>query len=316
MRRGTLEIAKFEPRQATAEAVRAECPRELEGLLDRLRREYRTLTSFAAAVVALGLHIPFVAPVLWGGGPFAHSRERTYQGDTAALQWIVFDDSSGRSAAIRLRSGAAPTLRSIGVTDALPKLPAPTAEASGLGAGRSGDRAGLGAMYGRYLGQIQARVDRAWLRPRTAIGGPIFQCQVQMDQDGTGRVLAVTLLKCNGDTTWQLSLVHAIESASPLPAPPNPAVFVHHVLLTFRAFAYSRGTPAQLYEPPRAVQTVGQGADHPLSPDPFQALAQTARARPRKSMKLRIEGSNVERWARRPVTSAAVLEKSHDQPNR
>ena len=294
MRRGTLEIVQFEPSDAVAEAVPAERLREFEGLLDRLRREYRKLTSCAAAVVALALHVPLLAPFPWGGGSFAHSQETKYRGDTRVLQWIVLDDSSGRSAAISLRSGASPTLRSIGVTETLPKLPPLPAEDSGSGGQRSDDRTGLGAMYGRYLGQIQARVDRAWLRPRTAIGAPIFQCQVQIDQDSAGRVRAITLLECNGSARWQLSLVHAIQATSPLPAPPNPAVFVHHVLLTFRAAAYSHGALLPLYEPPSAEPAADRRvASDPLSHDAFQTFAETMRTYSGKAIELQIKGQKV-----------------------
>jgi hypothetical protein len=150
--------------------------------------------------------------------------------------------------------------------------------------------------YGRYLGQIQARIERAWLRPRGAIGAPIFQCQVQVDQDGVGRVQEVMLLECNGGSPWQLSLVHAIELASPLPAPSDPAVFVHHILLEFRAVAYSPGASAQLYEPPlSAVPTrdAENGRDG-SSRNAFQTLREAAQAQKPRVLKLQIEGSKVE----------------------
>ncbi|MHB8811831.1 MAG: TonB C-terminal domain-containing protein [Steroidobacteraceae bacterium] len=150
-------------------------------------------------------------------------------------------------------------------------------------------------MYGRYLGQIHARIDRAWRRPRTAIGAPIFQCQVQLDQDGLGRVQEITLLECNGGTPWQLSLVHAIEAASPLPAPPSPAVFTRYVLIAFRATAYSAGAPAELYEPPRPARVSdGPGERDNLSQHAFQALREAAQAKKPRAIGLQIDGSKVE----------------------
>jgi hypothetical protein len=150
-------------------------------------------------------------------------------------------------------------LKAIGMTDALPTTPpiAPSVADSATGSEHADGQTGLGAMYGRYVGQIHARIDRAWLRPRTAIGAAIFQCQVQVNQDPRGQVEDVTLVQCNGDVRWRLSLVHAIEVASPLPAPPNPGVFAPHVLLEFRALAYSSGAQAALYEAPgqQAVDT-------------------------------------------------------------
>jgi hypothetical protein len=183
----------------------------------------------------------------------------------------------------------------IGVTTALPALPTLPAEASQTDSGQSAGQTGLGAMYGRYLGQIHARIDRAWLRPRTAIGAPIFQCQVQVDQDSSGRVLATTLIECNGGTRWQLSLVHAIEAASPLPAPPNPAVFVQHVLLAFRAMAYAPGASAQLYAPApsAALDSDGQEPDA-SSQNAFHALREATQARKPRVLELQIEGSKVD----------------------
>jgi hypothetical protein len=103
-------------------------------------------------------------------------------------------------------------------------------------------------LYGRYLGQIDARIERAWLRPRTPIGSPSFSCTVQVEQDGAGWIKDIMLVRCNGDVRWQQSLVRAIQASSPLPAPPNPRVFKSHLLLIFRAEAYSDTSDPYLYE--------------------------------------------------------------------
>jgi hypothetical protein len=286
--KGSIQVMEFEPRQVTADAVPPEHPADSEDLLSRLRREHRTLTSCAAALAALGLHALVIAPV-WGGGPFRQPQEQTHRSDTD-LQWVALEDSSGHSAIIRPPSPPPLTMDAIRTTDVLPKLPT----LAHYDSNRQG-QSGLGAMSGRYLGQIHARIERAWLRPRIAIGAPVFQCQVRVDQDSAGRVLTITLVECNGGTPWQLSLVRAIEAASPLPAPPNPGVFAHHVLLTFRAVAYSPGTPTQLYEPPSAVVAdyEPEGRDA-LSHDALQALADAARRHSSKVIELRIEGSKIE----------------------
>jgi hypothetical protein len=98
-------------------------------------------------------------------------------------------------------------------------------------------------MFGRYMNQVSARIERAWLRPATesqqheedAIEGDenIFNCQVRVLQDGRGKVQEVMLLDCNGSRAWQQSLVIAIEQASPLPAPPHPSVFASALTLRF-----------------------------------------------------------------------------------
>lgn len=230
MPRGTLEVVEYVPRQATTDAVPPDQPCKSEDLWGRLRLEHRTLTRCTAGLLAAALHLLFVAPVLWGG-PSRHPPEPRYRGD-AAMQWVVLEDSSTTSA-IRPPTLGPPALMTIGMTDAQPELPLSSlpAEASDARGDQAADPASFGVMYGRYVGQIRARIDRAWQRPRTAIGAPIFQCQVQVDQDGVGRVREVMLVQCNGDARWQVSLVHAIEAASPLPAPPSATVFTQRLLL-------------------------------------------------------------------------------------
>jgi hypothetical protein len=238
-----------------------------------------------------------MTPILWAGGTSQHRQAQRYRGDAADLQWVVLVDSSGHSASIT-PTATVPSLTPIGVTDALRSLDLTTlpAETPDSGSARDDGQTGLGAQYGRYLGQIHARIDRAWLRPRTAIGAPIFQCQVQVDQDGVGRVQEVTLLQCEGAASWQLSLVHAIEAASPLPAPSDAAVFVHHVVLEFRAVAYSPGASVQLYQlPPRAVAASDAAAARAASSlNALQTLREAAQARKPGALKLQIEGSKVE----------------------
>jgi len=53
------------------------------------------------------------------------------------------------------------------------------------------DRVQHAVLYGRYLGQLQARVERAWLRPRTEIGAPRFSCRARIRQDRQGAVVDV-----------------------------------------------------------------------------------------------------------------------------
>lgn len=264
---------------------------ESDDIWSRLRLEHRTLTSCAAALVSIALHALFVGPALWAGGTPQHPADRKYAGGTA-MQWIVLDDSPTVAEA-RLVSSASPVLAAINLSDVLSALPA-----SGVSAAKdtqSADSSSLGLMYGRYVGQIHARIDRAWQRPRTSIGASIFQCQVQVDQDSVGRVDQITLLQCNGNTRWRLSLVHAIEAASPLPAPPNPAVFARHIILEFRAMAYSRDADAELYEPAAAGMRVASGEADKQPQNLFQAFQEAASAsHSRRIIELRIEGSKVE----------------------
>jgi hypothetical protein len=208
------------------------------------------------ASVCLLAHWLLFEELLWtAGSPEANSQSLparvTFNGDAEeALQWIALDPQA--FAAPSQPKPRLPTvhLQRIDVPKALSnvavlvqdlELP-PTPEATAADAGR------LSKMYGRYVGQITSRVERAWRRPRTAIGDSSFSCQVRILQDANGNVNEVMLAKCNGDVRWQLSLVQAIQSASPLPAPPDPDVFSRTLRLEFKAEAYSAQSPADDYE--------------------------------------------------------------------
>jgi hypothetical protein len=132
----------------------------------------------------------------------------------------------------------------------------------------SGDPAARAQLFGIYSGQIDARIKRAWRRPRSPVnsgtnpphdsnarssnGGlqpdATFRCQVRILQDAQGFVQEVQMLDCNGSAAWRQSLVAAIFGASPLPAPPSPTVFSHALTMTFEGQAYSPESPADDYE--------------------------------------------------------------------
>jgi TonB C terminal len=109
----------------------------------------------------------------------------------------------------------------------------------------AGDPAARAALFGLYSGQIDARIKRAWRRPRSPITvsnenpilasmhaaanndskadekiDEVFRCQVRLYQDNQGNIKEVELMSCNGSRAWQQSLLTAINHASPLPAPP------------------------------------------------------------------------------------------------
>ena len=104
-------------------------------------------------------------------------------------------------------------------------------------------------LYGRYLGQLQARIERAWMRPRSEIGAPRFSCRARIRQDRRGAVIEVTLDPCNGTERWQHSLVSAIRTASPLAAPPDASVYADILWLSFSSEGFEEGRSTQGFEP-------------------------------------------------------------------
>ena len=132
----------------------------------------------------------------------------------------------------------------------------------------SGDGTERARLVGIYTGQIRARVERIWRRPRSPVNehaslskagstDASFQCQVQIVQDMDRNVQEVLLPRCNGSPAWRRSLVFAIQQASPLPAPPNSSVFSHSIALNFVGLPYVTGAPDEDYEIPpiKIVQT-------------------------------------------------------------
>jgi len=108
-------------------------------------------------------------------------------------------------------------------------------------------------MLGRYVNQINARIERAWRRPRDPIDSDRFRCRARITQEPTGKVKEIELDNCNGDAAWQVSLVRAIQSASPLPAPPDPKVFSRRLVLSFRSQTFSPDQGTEGFE--RETQT-------------------------------------------------------------
>jgi hypothetical protein len=114
-----------------------------------------------------------------------------------------------------------------------------------------GDQTQHALLYGRYLGQVQARIERAWMRPRTEIGAQRFLCRARIAQDRRGEVIDIKLDHCNGGERWQQSLVSAIRTASPLPAPPDASVYADRLWLAFESEGFRAGESSQGFEPKR-----------------------------------------------------------------
>jgi colicin import membrane protein len=93
------------------------------------------------------------------------------------------------------------------------------------------DRARTNGALAQYQAMIAARIEHAWIRPPSAHAG--ISCQVNITQVPGGAVSAVQVGSCNGDEAVRQSIADAAYRASPLPAPPDPALFDRDVVVTF-----------------------------------------------------------------------------------
>jgi colicin import membrane protein len=83
-----------------------------------------------------------------------------------------------------------------------------------------------------WQAQIAAKINRAWLRPPTARPG--IECMLNVTQVPGGEVTEVTIGACNGDQAVRESIEAAVYRASPLPPPPDPALFDRHLRIDFK----------------------------------------------------------------------------------
>lgn len=88
-----------------------------------------------------------------------------------------------------------------------------------------------GGMRSQYVGLIQERVERNWIRPPSARAG--LKCVVNVAQVPGGEVVSVRLGACNGDEAVKQSIISAVYKSSPLPAPPDPTLFERNLVLEF-----------------------------------------------------------------------------------
>ena len=83
-----------------------------------------------------------------------------------------------------------------------------------------------------WRSQITAKITRAWLRPPTARTG--LECNLYVTQVPGGEVTQVRVGECNGDQAVRESIEAAVYRASPLPPPPDPALFDRDLKITFK----------------------------------------------------------------------------------
>ncbi len=83
----------------------------------------------------------------------------------------------------------------------------------------------------QYQALIAAKIEHVWIRPPTAHAG--IRCKVEITQVPGGEVTGVHVADCNGDDAVRQSIEAAAYRASPLPPPPDPALFDRSVGVTF-----------------------------------------------------------------------------------
>ena len=84
----------------------------------------------------------------------------------------------------------------------------------------------------QFIAAIQAHVERRWFKPPGARAGAT--CTVQLTQIPGGEVVGVRFGACDGGEAMRQSIETAVRNASPLPPPPEPALFERELRLVFR----------------------------------------------------------------------------------
>jgi len=293
-RRGTLQIEAFKP-----ELFEPASPPSRPDSTFRRLTGHRRAGSVAAAMLAIALHAVLVSSALTGAGNSRLQRPQPIGGLIGAstlasgqvLEWIDLSaaETGGRTEPPKSPESPAVNPPLIKVKHELlalrmPVFSIPTDAVSPSQAPSSSPAAGDSSLYGQYVGQIDARIKRAWLRPRTAIGAPLFKCRVQVVQDLTGTIEEIRLGECNGTERWRASLVTAINAASPLPAPPVPGVFSHVIRLYFESRDFDPALDTRDFE-----SEYGALSDN--STDPLSQLADQLKQSNGAVIELRMQGS-------------------------
>jgi len=229
------------------------------------------MISCAGALSSLALHILLMTPVLMGLGtstkrPTVDSSEleNSAEDGPSSSMTVTFIDEPDPGITPRgetsARLAASPPLNSVPLPAPAPNFNLPvdddvdTGHDKPIGSGQPDP--GRQLLFGRYIGQITARIERAWMRPRTPIENPFFACRVRITQDRKGVVQEIELVRCNGNARWQTSLVQAIQTASPLPAPPDADVFTGRLTLDLQSAAFVPGGSAEGFEPDASLAAI------------------------------------------------------------
>jgi colicin import membrane protein len=91
--------------------------------------------------------------------------------------------------------------------------------------------AGFQSLKASYVRAIQAHVEQRWYEPPGVTQG--LSCTIYVTQIPGGEVVGMRFGSCNGGAAVRQSIENAVRNASPLPAPPEPALFEREVELVF-----------------------------------------------------------------------------------
>ena len=86
-------------------------------------------------------------------------------------------------------------------------------------------------LLAEYIGQIQATVNRNWIRPTGA--GKGLKCTVKVAQIPGGEVHSVVITKSSGNVAFDRSVENAVLKSSPLPQPKDPSLFAREIIFEF-----------------------------------------------------------------------------------
>ncbi len=89
----------------------------------------------------------------------------------------------------------------------------------------------LSKARGNWEAAIKAKVEQNWNRPPSTPAG--LDCYVQITQLPNGQLISAKMLKCNGDSAVQQSVITAIYKSSPLPIPDDPDAFLRQFKFDF-----------------------------------------------------------------------------------
>jgi len=89
-----------------------------------------------------------------------------------------------------------------------------------------------GPALANWQSLITAKIKSNWFRPPTARSG--IECTLYVTQVPGGEVTQVRIGDCNGDQAVRQSIEDAVYRASPLPPPPDPALFDRNLKIDFK----------------------------------------------------------------------------------